>query len=573
MKNSNRGVSIMEGMIAAVVLAVAVVIAVVVIGSQQKNLSREEMVSTQAREMNQLSRSVLDYAVKNPAYFTTGKHTLTVAELHAAGVLPADFGQRAYTGKTGAVSPLGQTYVIKAVSVAATPPQVQVVISVTGAPVASIVEQAKIGKGAKALAAYDGEVTQELRTRLRVQSGFVPANTNTLDAALSGYAIDLGNHLDTDRTYSTPVAVSGFSMVIPLTGQVVARQENNSNDCTIASSGTCPTGTTSGGTVDPCGAFKQAFTQYIDPRDGQTKSLSGSYNATTWSGVKMHAVFPDKVTTSVAGSVVMSAGQPISQDGRLRCGSHITLVGASSGSGVQEGCGIYQKTVERIDSEGMPYTLVQAGYKCYNGIEYTQTQYNSLTASFKAQQTTNVINANMQMVYDYPLAGADEVIVQRARWITNAPPATPPWNENDPQACGANITAKNDGSGVDGFYRLPPFNTSGLPLEYSRKGSASVNGLVVATQTCLTEARTVNVESSNNNTWTSTLQPATQPALCCGTAGNPVVSVNIPPDETDSDFWMNERCSRPQIRCKGDGLDGRTGLTRSSQDCLIIKVC
>lgn len=210
MRRHSRGIGLIEVLIAVAVLMSITLGGLYWLDSEMKAAMRDDLAAQQAMEMGALTRALTDH-LENANGLPTATDTtfeVQVADLAAAGLLPAEFAQR--NGNATPRNLMGQPYHLLAVR---TEDGYRGIVVADGAPDAGVLARVGMKATAESLENFNQQVMRRLRTQHLVQAGVVKAGQRQLDAAISGFSYDLGGMLAAPLTTPATVALAKFADV------------------------------------------------------------------------------------------------------------------------------------------------------------------------------------------------------------------------------------------------------------------------------------------------------------------------------------------------------------------------
>lgn len=210
-RTRSAGFTLLEAMIVLVVVGVVAAISLDMLTGQARAEARRQMVSQQATEMATINRAVGEWVNTATGLPTTAGQVMEVnlQNIVTAGRLPADFARRAASGTNNPVSPLGQPY--RAFIRRTATGSYEIVSIANGAPNAAFAARAGISNNTEAQRTWGVAVMHQIRERFTIPSGVVNAGTSTIDAAASGFAIDLQAFLGGNTANAAVAALSNFT--------------------------------------------------------------------------------------------------------------------------------------------------------------------------------------------------------------------------------------------------------------------------------------------------------------------------------------------------------------------------
>lgn len=240
----SKGFTLLEAMVVLVVVGVIAAISLDMLTGQAKAEARRQMVSQQAIEMATIDRAVNQWVTNGAGLPTVVGDILEVNLLDVAdaGFLPESFAERVASGSTTPVSPLGIPY---RAFVRLTDSATFEVVTLPAGPVnPGFAARAGVSDTPESLRTFNVAVMQEIRAEHKIPSGVVNEGQTAVDAASSGFSVDLASFLGGASADMVVAALSNFAELetVKVDSGLAANPNEFVGKTCRPTSGTCASG-------------------------------------------------------------------------------------------------------------------------------------------------------------------------------------------------------------------------------------------------------------------------------------------------------------------------------------------
>ncbi|MCD9046774.1 prepilin-type N-terminal cleavage/methylation domain-containing protein [Luteimonas sp. MHLX1A] len=205
--NSARGFSLIEVMIALVIIISVLGAGVAWLASERSRVARGDAITTQAIEMATIGRALDQYLRSAASLPPDGSVVeISAADLTAALLIPENYGIRDQFGDYPS-TPLGQRYVMVGRNTAG---QARGLVLAVGEPDPAALNQAGIKATTEAIEDVQAAVVRQMRNQQYVASALVRALSSVADRSVSTFDFDFSPYLGDPVVQPTAIALVGF---------------------------------------------------------------------------------------------------------------------------------------------------------------------------------------------------------------------------------------------------------------------------------------------------------------------------------------------------------------------------